>query len=67
MDHRHPDAGQMSEARRDLMRSLATLTAPAMLYPSQAARNVTYHAEVLMRCLDAFYADREPDEDRRPL
>jgi len=62
-----PSEDDFRQARGDLIKAVSVLTAPAMLENTLAARNVTYHAEELMRCLDDFYADREPDEARGPL
>ena len=45
------------EARGQLVKSLCVLTMPAVDVATLQARNVMYHAEELMKALDAFYAD----------
>ena len=62
MSHLHPDADAFQKARRELVQSVACLTAPAMGQGTLAARNLTYHAEEMMRWMDAFYSGRDPDD-----
>lgn len=54
---------QMAEARRRMIQAVAVLTAEPMRTPSLAARNVIFHAEQMMKCLDAFWAGRDPDDE----
>ena len=60
--HRHTDQ-EMREARRMLIQSVSVLTHRAQFTPNRAARNVMFHAEELMKSLDAFWAGREPDDE----
>lgn len=55
----------MVQARRQLVQAAAVLTFRLSMMPNQAARNVLFHAEELMRSLDDLYAGRVP-EDREP-
>lgn len=54
---------EMAEARGMMMKAIITLTAQPLFTPNRAARNVIYHAEELMKALDAFYAGREPADE----
>jgi hypothetical protein len=60
MSSSYPDAEAFAAARRDLVRSVCVLMMPAMSENSLAARNVAYHAEELMRWMDAFYSGQDP-------
>ena len=62
MSHPYPDANELRAMRGMLLRSVATLTIPAMNENSLAARNVLYHSEELCRWLDAFYSGQDPAE-----
>ncbi len=55
--------GEMAEARRMLLKSIAVLTFDAVDTHSLSARNIMFHAEELMKALDAFYAGREPADE----
>ena len=55
---------QMDEARGMLIKAVITLTAQPLSTPNLAARNVIFHTEELMKALDAFYAGREPADER---
>jgi len=57
-----PDDETFAAARRDLVRSVSLLTAPAMIDNTLAARNMTYHAAELLRWMDAFYSGQDPAE-----
>jgi hypothetical protein len=56
MDMAHPDEDEFKAARRDLIRSVAVLTLPAVGENTLLARNLYFHAEEFMNALDAFYA-----------
>jgi hypothetical protein len=56
------DADELRLARRDLVRAVHVLTFDADFENSLAARNLTYHAEELMRWMDAFYSGQDPAE-----
>lgn len=52
------DAAEIEQARRQLVQALSVITFPAMDVATLEARNVTYHAEELLRALDEFYRAR---------
>ena len=62
-----PTMRDHQDARRDLIKALFVLTAPAAGQASLAARNLLFHAERLCECLDEFYraapAGERDDDD----
>ncbi len=46
------------------MQALSVITFPAMDVATLEARNVTYHAEELLRALDAFYRSTASSQDQ---
>ena len=53
-----------AEARRNLVVALAILASPAAMTPSLASRNIMFHAEEMLRWMDAFYSGKDPDNER---
>jgi hypothetical protein len=55
---------ELEQARRQLVQALSVITFPAMDVATLEARNVTYHAEELLRALDAFYRSTASSQDQ---
>lgn len=55
---------QMAEARRQMIKATAVLTYKAHHTQGLTARNVLFHAEELMKSLDALHAGRTSQEIR---
>jgi hypothetical protein len=55
------EMNEIGQARRQLLMALSILAAPAVDVANLEARNVIYHADELLKALDAFYrAEDEP-------
>jgi hypothetical protein len=54
------------KARVQLVQALAILAFPAAGEPTLKARNLAYHAEELLKALDAYYNGQEETADAGP-
>lgn len=54
---------EITEARRRMIQAVYVLTAEASVTASLPARNVIYHADELMKSLDAFWSGRDPEAE----
>jgi elongation factor P hydroxylase len=57
-----PDADAFHRARRALLKAVIEMTMPARSENTLLAKNVCYHTDELLRALDAWYADEDPEE-----
>jgi hypothetical protein len=56
-------ADELMKARRDLVRAVALLTFDAVTENTLSGRNIMFHAEELMKWIDAFYSGQEPGQE----
>ena len=60
------ETNEITEARRQLVQALSVVAFPAVDVTTLEARNVMFHAEELLKALDAFYRDRHEPADAGP-
>jgi hypothetical protein len=54
------DADAFHRARRDLIQAVIEITTPARSESTLEARNVVYHADELLRWIDAWHGSQGP-------